>query len=108
MMERLAQAAELSPMAYAVADATDALAKEKLELEAPVENLDKACTRYKMETSTEKTKLMTNSVNGIQREIKKKGHKLGTVTSFKYLGAIVSDEGSKPEVHSSHCISDKA
>ena len=27
-----------------------------------------------------------------------KGQKLGTVTSFKYLGAIVSDEGSKPEV----------
>ena len=27
-----------------------------------------------------------------------KGQKLGTVTSFKRLGAIVSDEGSKPEV----------
>ena len=36
--------------------------------------------------------------NGIQREIKVKGQKLGTVTSFKYLGAVVSDDGSKPEV----------
>ena len=27
--------------------------------------------------------------------------KLGTVTSFKYLGAVVSDDGSKPEVLSS-------
>ena len=26
------------------------------------------------------------------------GQKLGKVTSFKYLGAIASDEGSKPEV----------
>ena len=39
-------------------------------LEALVESLDKTCTRYKMEISAEKTKLMTNSANGIQREIK--------------------------------------
>ena len=31
-------------------------------------------------------------------EIKIKGQKLGTVTSLKYLGTVVSDEGSKPEV----------
>ncbi|MEW8548758.1 MAG: hypothetical protein AB2693_35095 [Candidatus Thiodiazotropha sp.] len=51
-----------------------------------------------MEISAEKTKLMTNSANSIQREIKVTGQKLGTVTSFKYLVAIVSDEGKKPEV----------
>ena len=51
-----------------------------------------------MEISAEKTKLVTNSADGIQREIKVKGQKLGTVTSFKYLGAIVSDDGSKQEV----------
>ena len=50
-----------------------------------------------MEISAEKTKLMTNSANGIQREIKVKGQNLGTVTSFKYLGAVVSDDCSKPE-----------
>ena len=76
----------------------DAQAKEDQQLEALVESLDKICTKYKMEISAEKTKLMTNSANGIQREINVKGQKLGTVTSFKYLGAVVSDDGSKPEV----------
>ena len=41
---------------------------------------------------------MTNSGNGIQKEAKVKGQKLGTVTSFKYLGAVVSDDGSKSEI----------
>ena len=80
------------------ADDIDALAEEEQELEALVESLDKTCTTYKMEISAEKTKLMTNSANGIQRETKVKGQKLGTVTSFKYLGSVVSDDGSKPEV----------
>ena len=51
-----------------------------------------------MEISAEKTKLMTNSAGGIRREIKVKGQELGTITSFKYIGAVVSDDGSKPEV----------
>ena len=53
-----------------------------------------------MEISAEKTKLMTNSVSGIQREreINVKGQKFGTITSFKYLGAVVSADGFKPEV----------
>ena len=82
------------------ADDIDALAEEEQKLEALVESLDKTCTRYKMEISAEKTKLMTNSANGIQREIKVKGQNLilGTVTSFKYLGEVVSDDGSKPEI----------
>ena len=80
------------------ADEIDALAEEEQEIEALVESLDKTCIRYKMEISAEKTKLMTNSANGIQREIKVKGQKLDTVTSFNYLRAVVSDDGSKPEV----------
>ena len=80
------------------ADDIDALAEEEQELEALVESLDKTCTRYKMEISAEQTKLMTNSANGFQREIKVKRQKSGTVTSFKHLGAVVSDDGSKPEV----------
>ena len=51
-----------------------------------------------MEISAEKTKLMTNSTNGIKRVINVTGQKMGTVTSIKYLGALVSDDGSKPEV----------
>ena len=50
------------------ANDTDALAEEKQELEALVESLNKTCTRYKMEISAAKTKLMTKSANGIQRE----------------------------------------
>ena len=64
------------------ADNIDALAEEVQEFEALAERLDKTCTRYKIEISAEKTKL-TNSADGIQREIKVKGQKLGTVTSFK-------------------------
>ena len=70
------------------ADDIDALAEEEQELEALVESRDKTCTRYKMEISAEKTKLMTNRANGIQREIKVKWQ-LGSITSFKYLRAVV-------------------
>ena len=76
----------------------DAVAEEEQELEAQVESFGTTCKRYKMEISAEKTKLMTNSANGIQRKVKVKRQKFGTVTSFKYLGAVVSDDGSKPEV----------
>ena len=68
------------------------MSEEEQELEALVESLDKTCKR------AEKTKLMKNSAKRSKREIEIKGHKLGTVTSFKYLGAVVSDEDSKPEV----------
>ena len=51
-----------------LADDIDALAEEEQELEAVVESLDKICTRYRMEINAEKTKLMTNSANGIHRE----------------------------------------
>ena len=50
-----------------------------------------------MEISAEKTKLMTNT-SGVNTEIKVNGQKLETVTSFRYLGPVVSDEGSKPEI----------
>ena len=59
------------------ADDIDAPAEEEQELEALAESLDKTCTRYKMEISAEKTKLMTNSANGIQREIKVKRTEVG-------------------------------
>ena len=56
------------------ADGIDAIAEEEQELEKVVESLDKTCTRYKMEISAEKTKLMTNSAEGIQKKIKVKEH----------------------------------
>ena len=51
-----------------------------------------------MEISVEKTKMMTNNTSGINTEIKVNGQTLETVTSFKYLGSVITHEGSKPEV----------
>ena len=76
------------------ADDIDALAEEKQELETLVQSLDKICARHKMEFSAEKTKLITNSVSGIQREINVKRQKLGNVAICQYVGAVVSDDGS--------------
>ena len=43
---------------------------------------------------------MTNNTSRINTEIKVNGQKLQTVTSFKYLGPVITDEGSKPEIFS--------
>ena len=51
-----------------------------------------------MDIGPDKTKVMTNNPNGFQREIKIKGQRLEEVKNFKYLGAIISNEGSKPEI----------
>ena len=79
------------------ADDIHGLAGEE-ELANLVESLDKASTTDGVEISAEKTKLMTNSTSGISREIKVNGQKLETATSFKYLGSVRTDEGSKPEI----------
>ena len=60
-----------------------------------VERLDKASTAYGMEISAEKTKLTTSDTSGINTEIKMNGQKLETVTSFKYLDSVITDEGSQ-------------
>ena len=80
------------------ADDIDGLAGEEEEMANLVEYLDKASKAYGMEISAKKTKLMTNNTSGINTEIKVNGQKLETVTSFKYLGLIITDEGSKPEM----------
>ena len=51
-----------------------------------------------MEICAEKTKLMTNNTSGIDTEIKVNRQKHETVTSFKYQGSVLTDEGSKPEI----------
>ena len=53
-----------------------------------------------MEISAEKTKLMTNNTSGINTKIKVNRQKLETVTSFKYLGSVITAEGSKSEIFS--------
>ena len=44
-----------------------------------------------MEISAEKTNLMSNNTSGINTEIKVNGQKLETVTSFKYLGSVITE-----------------
>ena len=79
------------------ADDIDSLAGVEEELADLVERLDKASTAYIMEISAEKTKLITNN-SGINTEIKVNGQKLETVTSVKYMGSVITDEGSKSEI----------
>ena len=79
------------------ADDIDGLAGEE-ELAKLVECLEKASTAYGVEISAEKTKLITNNTSGINTEIKVNGLKIETVKSFKYLGSVKTDDGSKPEI----------
>ena len=73
-------------------------AEEEEEAGILVDRLDATTTRYKMEIGSDKTKVMTNNPNGFQREIKKKGLRLEEMDNFKYLGAIIFNEGSKPKI----------
>ena len=79
------------------ADDIDGLAGEEEELANLVERHDKASTAYGMDISAEKTKLMINNTSGINTEIQVNGQKLETVTSFKYLGSVVSEGLNKVE-----------
>ena len=80
------------------ADDIDGLAGREEELADLVERLDKTSTAFGMQINAEKTKLMTNNTNGFSTDIRVNGEKLDCVNRFKYLGAIITDEGSKPEI----------
>ena len=41
---------------------------------------------------------MTKNTSGINTEIKVNGQKFETVTSFKYLVSVITDEGSNSEI----------
>ena len=82
-------------------DIDDIAGKEEEELAKLAVRLNKGSTVHGMEISVEKTKLIKkkkNSTSGINTEIKVIGQKLGTVTGFMYLGSVITDEGSKPEI----------
>ena len=51
-----------------------------------------------MEISVGKTKLMTNITSGTNTELKVHEQKLERDTGFKYLGSVITDESSKPEI----------
>ena len=73
-------------------------AEEEKEAVVPVGRLDRTTLRYKMEIGPDKTKVITNNPNGFQREIKIKEQRLEEVENFKYLRAIICNEGSKPRI----------
>ena len=53
-----------------------------------------------MAIGPEKTKVMANNPNGFQRETPIKSQRLEAMENFKYLGAIISNKRSKPEIFS--------
>ena len=73
-------------------------AEEEEEAGVLVDRLDTNTTRYKMKIWSRQDEVMTNNPNVFQREIKIKGQRLEAVENFKYLGAIISNEGSKPGI----------
>ena len=80
------------------ADDIDGLAGREEELADLVERLDKTSTAFGMQINAEKTKLMTNNTNGFSPDIRVNGEKLDYLNRLKYLGVIIADEGSKPEI----------
>ena len=65
------------------ADDINALAGQEDELVKLINHLYTTSTKYGMETSAEKTKLMTNNTKGISLDVRIGGQKLETVQSFK-------------------------
>ena len=63
------------------------------ELQDLTNRLVDRTTVYEREVSTEKSKMMTNSTN-ISAYINMNGQKLEEVTSFKYLGATLCNDGT--------------
>ena len=84
---------------FTFADDIDGLAGSEHELSELIRKLNDSCVSYGMEISAEKTKIMTNThANGLQNEISINGSVLQCVDQFVYLGAIVSDSGSRTEI----------
>ena len=67
------------------ADDIDLMGGSNGELQDLTNRLVDRATSYGTDVSTEKSKIMTNSVNNIRTDISMNGQKLEEVTSFKYL-----------------------
>lgn len=86
---------EPSASSLRFADDIDGLAGTEEELKNLMDSLSRVVKAYGMEINADKTKIMTNNPEGINTDISVDGQVLETVDSFKYLGAIVSDESSR-------------
>ena len=70
------------------ADDIDDLTGKEEELASQVGRLDKISAAFCMEITAEKAKLMNNSPNGNNIDIRINGEKLDEVDSIKYLDAV--------------------
>ena len=70
------------------ADDIDGLTGKEEELASQVGRLDKISAAFCMEITAEKAKLMNNSPNGNNIDIRINGEKLDEVDSINYLGAV--------------------
>ncbi len=76
------------------ADDIDLLAGSNQELQELTKKLVERAGAYAMEISTEKSKVMVNSIKDTTSNIIMRGHKLEEVEGFKYLGATLSKDSS--------------
>ena len=70
------------------ADDIDGLTGKEEELASQVGRLDKISAAFCMEITAEKAKLMNNSPNDNNIDIRINGERLDEVDSIKYLGAV--------------------
>ena len=70
------------------ADDIDGLTGKEEELASQVGRLDKISAAFCLEITAEEAKLMNNSPNGNNIDIRINGEKLDEVDSIKYLGAV--------------------
>ena len=76
------------------ADDIDLMGGSNTELQDLTNRLVTRASAYGMEVSTEKSKVMVNSTTNISANITMNGDPLEEVTSFKYLGATLSKDGT--------------
>ena len=85
------------------ADDIDGLAGSENELADLISRLDRSSRAYGMLISVKKEKAKDHgkyNPNGLSKEIKLNNTTLEAVNQFKYLGSIITHEGSRAEVRS--------
>ena len=80
------------------ADDIDGLAGSETELANLIKIIDNSARAYGMKINSTKSQIMVNSEGSFTSEIKINNEPLKVVDSFKYLGAIIDDKGSKAEI----------
>ena len=65
-----------------------------------MEHLGETSTTYGMRIGAGRTGLVTNGAGGVGSGIRVGGERLEAVRGYRCLGAMVTDEGSMPEIRS--------